>query len=284
MRGRRYAKPFHGVRTSADADLSTVTARARAFAPRLGDHIHFSHATAALLHGMPLPARFDGPSRPLDVCVFEPTRAPHLNGVRSHELKPTGQRVVHVDGLRIIGPEDAWVQLAAEATIDELVIAADWLITGDEPYSGAEPPSCLDALDAAIGRHGRMRGVRKLRSAREKALYGSLSPQETRLRMLLVDNGFPTPEPNHRVRDADGRLIAMVDLAYPDHRVAIEYLGDHHRTDKRVYRDDIRRREALIDAGWFVVFTTADDLSNPALLMVRLRRQLANPLKMLGLD
>lgn len=276
MRGRRYLRPFHGVRIDSTADLDTVRARAQALAVRLPDHACFSHATAASLHGMPLPGRLERPDRDLDVCVFAPARAPQLRGVRSHELKATGQQVVWIGGVRALGMEDAWVQLANEATVEELVVAADWLITGDEPYSSRKPPTSLEALDRAIARHGRMRGVRRLRQARDAARYGSLSPQETRLRLLLERSGMPRPELNHRVSDASGRLVAMVDLAYPEHRIAIEYLGDLHRTDKALYRSDIQRREALALAGWSTLFTTADDLADPSLFLLNLRRQLAS--------
>jgi len=64
----------------------------------------------------------------------------------------------------------------------------------------------------------------------------------------------------------------MVDLAFPERRVAIEYLGDIHRTDRSAFREDIARRERLTECGWNVVFLTADDLKPPvprALLTVR---------------
>lgn len=68
----------------------------------------------------------------------------------------------------------------------------------------------------------------------------------------------------------------MVDFAYPDALVAIEYLGDHHRTEKQVYRDDIRRREVLTALGWSVLYTTADDLAHPTLFLTNLSRLLAS--------
>jgi very-short-patch-repair endonuclease len=276
MRGRKYARPFHGVRLDAGAELESVHSRAAALSVRLNDHVFFSHATAAHIHGFPLPSHLQRQDAELHICVFEPTRAPHTRGVRSHELKPTGQRVVTVGGLRVIGPEDAWAQLATLVALDDLVVASDWLITGDHPYSGRPPLTTLEAIDRAIARHGRMRGVRSLRSARDSTRYGSLSPQETRLRLLLDSYRLSPPELNFRVRDPSGQLVAMVDLAYPEQRVAIEYLGDHHRTDKKVYRDDIRRRDLLAMAGWSVLFTTADDLSDPRLFLTHLRRLLAS--------
>ena len=275
LRSRQYVRPFHGVRTPAGAVLDTVRARAEALAVRLDARTFFSHSTAAALIGMPLPWSLSSDTE-LEICVFQPARAPQLANVRSHEVKPTGQAVVNIDGLRCIAPEDAWAQMANTLSLEGLVIAADWLVTGDEPYSGKTPLSSVEALDCAIGRHGRMRGVRKLRLARDLTRYGSLSPQETRLRLLLSESRFPEPALNYRVRDASGDVLAMVDLAYPERRVAIEYLGDHHRTDIHTYRKDIRRRDILAIAGWSVLFTTADDLQDPRLFLTHLRRQLAS--------
>jgi very-short-patch-repair endonuclease len=83
---------------------------------------------------------------------------------------------------------------------------------------------------------------------------------ETRLRLLLVDGGLPCPVVNHHVHDTQGRFVAMPDLTYPDLRIAIEYDGDVHRTDKHTWRRDIARRQALEALGWRVITCTADDV------------------------
>jgi Protein of unknown function (DUF559) len=85
------------------------------------------------------------------------------------------------------------------------------------------------------------------------------SPMETRLRLLLHDAGTPAPVPQYDVRDADGRFLARVDLAYPQWRIALEYEGDHHR-EKTQFRRDIARVNALRQAGWLVLRFTADDV------------------------
>ena len=88
----------------------------------------------------------------------------------------------------------------------------------------------------------------------------------------MIEAGLPQPDLNFRVHDSSGNFVAMVDLAYPDRRIAIEYLGDHHRTDRETYDKDIRRREALVAAGWVVVFVTAADLRDRrAALIQRIR-------------
>jgi very-short-patch-repair endonuclease len=171
--------------------------------------------------------------------------------------------------------EDCWAQLSTSLSVRDLVVIADHLLTGDEPYSGVSPPSDRDSLERAIGRRTRLRGVRSLREALASARYGSLSPQETRLRLLLTESGLPEPALNYRVHAPSGRLWGMVDLAYPLERIAIEYLGDHHRTDREAYRDDIERRERFADLGWSMFFVTARDLHHPRPLLTRIRAALS---------
>ncbi|HEV7185602.1 MAG TPA: hypothetical protein VGN33_13995 [Leifsonia sp.] len=233
-----------------------------------------SHRSAALLHGMPLPRR--ALPEQVEVSVFEPDRPPRMRGIVGHQLTPTGQRVVHVDGMRVLAPEDAWVQLGVLLTPEELTVVGDYLVTGDEPYSGKAPPVDRAQLDGALRRHGRHRGVRALRLAAPRIRYGSLSPQETRLRLALEDARLPEPELNYRVAGPDGETAVMIDLAYPAYKVAIEYLGDHHRSTAAAYRKDISRREWLVETGWDVIFVTADDAFPDVARRVRaaLRRSL----------
>jgi hypothetical protein len=87
------------------------------------------------------------------------------------------------------------------------------------------------------------------------------SPMETRVRLLIVRAGLPYPRVNVDVFDAhDGSWLARPDFCYPAVKVAIEYDGDHHRTDKYQWRDDILRKEDLEDRGWRVIVLTADDV------------------------
>lgn len=261
-------RPFRGVRT-IEADLDDHTALCRAYATREHAGDVFSHTTAALLHGLPLPPQHL-PAK-VHVAVFAPRKPSRVAGIVGHELRAAGHRIVTIGGLRCLSAEDTWAQLSSILRVEDLVVIGDYLVTGDEPYSGRPSPWTHDHLLAALKRHGRRPGVRNLRLALELVRFGSLSPQESRLRLELVAAGLPEPALNHRVVHR-GAFVAMVDLAYPDNRVAVEYLGDHHRTDRAVYQQDIYRRERLAAAGWDTVFVTSADLAPPiprAVLSVR---------------
>lgn len=260
-------RPFHGARTLG-IDLSDHIALCRAASAVLPSASYFSHRSAAVLHAMPL--RLSSRPEIVEVSVFEPAHPPQLRGIRAHRLSVSGQRVSQAHGLPVIAPADTWAQLGAALSVEDLVAVGDFLITGEEPYSGRPPKESRESLVAAADRHGGRRGVRRLREALEKIRYGSMSPQESRLRLTLEAAELPSPELNHPVFDTSGALLALIDLAYPDRGVAIEYLGDHHRTSRDVYRKDIARREMLVDRGWFVIFVTAADA--PADVVRRVRR------------
>lgn len=104
---------------------------------------------------------------------------------------------------------------------------------------------------------------------------GVESPKETETRLLLVDAGLPEPVVQHEVRDGR-RLVARIDLAYPQWKIAIEYEGDGHRTDAAQWRRDIQRQRELEDRGWIVVRITQLDLTDgSAALLRRIRRAIA---------
>lgn len=112
-----------------------------------------------------------------------------------------------------------------------------------------------------------------MRSPRVRA--GAASRPETWTRLTLVDAGLPEPAIDHDVYDARG-FIGCVDLAYPERRIAIEYEGDHHRTDSAQWNRDIEKHDRLAAAGWRVIRVTREDVfSRPGVLVGRVRRALA---------
>jgi hypothetical protein len=72
----------------------------------------------------------------------------------------------------------------------------------------------LSALRAYAVGHVGWPGTALLRDVICLAEPLSESPMETRLRLLLVDAGAPRPVAQYDVRDARGRFLARVDLAY----------------------------------------------------------------------
>ncbi|MEU4775252.1 DUF559 domain-containing protein [Micromonospora sp. NPDC023644] len=127
----------------------------------------------------------------------------------------------------------------------------------------------LPALRAYADAQPRWPGLPLLREVLALAEPLSESPMESRLRLLLLDAGLPPPTAQHDVRDATGRFVGRVDLAWPELRVAVEYDGDHHR-ERAHFRQDVARLNALRAAGWVVLRFTADDVLRYRTRTVRL--------------
>ncbi|HEX2773457.1 MAG TPA: DUF559 domain-containing protein [Micromonosporaceae bacterium] len=133
----------------------------------------------------------------------------------------------------------------------------------------------LEALRSYAAGHAGWPGTALLRELLSLAEPLSESPMETRLRLLLVDAGAPRPVAQYDVRDARGRFIARLDLAYPALRIALEYEGDQHR-ERDHFRQDVSRLNALRAAGWIVLRFTADDvLRHPKRVTGELARAVA---------
>ena len=139
----------------------------------------------------------------------------------------------------------------------------------------------LDALARATGlkrdgvmsiahRHVGARGLRNLETALELVDAGAQSPKETYLRLLLIDGGFPRPQTQIAVQTDD--TTYYLDMGWPDLMVAVEYDGEHHRTDPLQYRKDIRRLESLERMGWIIIRVVAGD--HPAVILRRVRSAL----------
>ena len=259
LRGSRFWTPVRGVRVSADVP-DTLATRCAAVA-LLAPSAAFSHATAAALSGLPL-AR---DRTPLGIEVTGPV-PPVVEGVRGHRGQ-AGAGVRLADGLRVTTGARTWADLAPRLALDDLVVLGDAALR--------RGLTDLVELTAWAARPGR-RGARRMRAAIPLLEPRTDSPMETRLRLLIVRGGLPRP-----VAGADvvvrGVWLARPDLAYPALRIAIEYDGDHHRTDRQQWQRDIGRRRVLEDHGWLLVVVTADDvLRRPHEIVDRLRRAISS--------
>jgi very-short-patch-repair endonuclease len=99
---------------------------------------------------------------------------------------------------------------------------------------------------------------------------GAESPQETRVRLVLVGAGLPKPETQIPFRD----LHIRVDMGWREWKVAVEYDGLQHWTDSRQRSWDIERSALLDTAGWVVIRVSAGMLKRPEVIVERVRAKL----------
>jgi len=107
------------------------------------------------------------------------------------------------------------------------------------------------------------------------------SVAEDRFAYLSYKQGLPRPEPQWKVYDEWGNLVARLDFAWPEPGVFLEVDGrakyELHRRDGESLEDYLLRekqREELVCqlTGWTCIRVTWADLARPELLATRIRR------------
>lgn len=204
-----------------------------------------SHTSAARLYGLPVPGRLDDGQ--LHVATADRDQRIRRPGVVLH--RTTDFAAAAILGHSLITPPVLFLQLATILTRDELVQAGDAMIG-----SWHGPPLCTaDDIAAHVASRRAIRGRRTAVAALELIRPGVDSPQETDLRLWAISVGLPEPEIHPAVWCRQlGREIHP-DLGYEQARLGLEYEGDHHRTDKHQWDDDIRRVNALAAEGWVII-------------------------------
>ncbi|HEY9264471.1 MAG TPA: hypothetical protein VIQ11_07710 [Mycobacterium sp.] len=120
------------------------------------------------------------------------------------------------------------------------------------PYS---PEDVLMLAKRYRGRHG----VALLKAVLPLVDGGAMSPQETFWRLLVIDCGFPEPTTQISVVDEHGHPVRILDFGWQDWRVAIEYDGEQHQSDRAQYLKDRRVLPELDRLGWKVIGVVKED-------------------------
>lgn len=236
----------------APSPLTTLAQLCDAYLAVMPEEAYFSHQTAAVLLGVPLPPSIAVGE--LHVTVAFPQVAPRGRGVVGHSLGYVHGDVL--DGRPICEPAVVWCQLAGVLDRDDLVAAGDHLVGSRHRAPMAE----LDELAAAADEVGRTKGARARAWALNRIRHGADSRPESLLRLVLERRGHRELEVNAPTMVRGGRLALHPDLSILSRRIAFEYEGDGHRVDERQWHLDIERRELLEADGWRVVRVTARDL------------------------
>jgi hypothetical protein len=181
--------------------------------------------------------------------LYEYRRPP--SGIRTWSDRVAEDEIQLITGIASTTPARTALDLACRCPVGKAVAAIDALARATD----------LKAIDVEIlaQRYRGRRGIRRARVALSLVDPGAESPRETWLRLLLIHAGFPPPQTQIPVYDGYGALVAVLDMGWEDLKLAVEYEGDHHRTDRRQFNRDIRRAEAVADLGWIDVRITAED-------------------------
>lgn len=236
--------------------------RLQEYRPLLASDQFFSSVSAAVYWRLPLPRRLHEAA--VHVATQWPARAPRVRGTVGHALRRP--RVVERDGWRVQSPTDAWCELSRFLSPDELVQAGDALFYRQRRLASRQ------GLAAAVQRWGGKPGARMLRDAFGLIRENAESPKETEWRLAIVRAGFPEPVVNYELRSSDGRLIAILDLAYPQWMTGLDYDGRHHAEDEKQFVRDGIRYNAIQQAGWYDIRIVAG--MRPSAVLADLRQRL----------
>jgi hypothetical protein len=239
----RYVALHRDVYIPRDAEVTAVL-RAKACWLRSRRRGILAGFSASALHG----ARWIDPSRPAEIIDTNRREAAR---VRVWEERIEADEIAVVDQMRVTTPARTALDLARRNPARIAIAAVDALVQATE----LKMADVELLVDRYRGRHG----MKAARAALELVDGGAQSPKETWLRLLLIRAGFPRPQTQIAVRNEWDWVEAYLDMGWEDIKVAVEYDGDHHRSDRYQYVKDIRRLELLERYGWIVVRVIAED-------------------------
>jgi len=132
-----------------------------------------------------------------------------------------------------------------------------------------------DQLVAHLARRSGARDSGVVRQALTLANPRTLSPEETRVRLIWVlDAGLPEPRCNWPVADSSGRRIGRPDLLCEELAVVGEFDGWDHR-GARTHRIDVGKEDAYRNAGLEVFHVVGSDVRDRGLVVRRMQRAVA---------
>lgn len=245
-----------------NVDLPAPDEQLRALA--VGWDATVSHEDAALLWGMELVTTPEHRSVTVGRNRSRLTKAGTV--VRRSDLEPS-ERVVR-DGV--------WVTSAVRTVLDlcrSLPLAQAVVVTDSALRRGLvtveELTAALVALPAGRGRQ-RVARVLQLIDPQSGSVLESLC------RVLLVQAGLAPERTQLVIFSRRGREIGRVDFAWPSVKLVVETDGFAFHADRTTYRNDRRRGNALMLAGWQVLrFSWEDVVHQPEQVVAAVRDALA---------
>lgn len=239
-----------------DAEL---TAAAKARAAWLATGATLAGLSAAAVYG----TKWLDAAAPTEIVRPDRHGAKGLNkGIVVHSFRLADDEVWTVRGVRATSPVRTAFDIGRGLPADKALPVLDALLNA----TGIKPADVIAFAD----RHPGARGIRRLRAALESADGGAESPQETRVRLLLMGAGLPKPETQIELRE----LRIRIDMGWREWKVAVEYDGIQHWEDRYQRSWDIERIALLEAAGWSVIRVSAEMLSRPDVVVQRVKAKL----------
>jgi hypothetical protein len=265
LRSLDVSHPFQGVHHIGE--IETLIGRCAALATKLPEYAFFCGPTAAALLDVPLPREIASDKR-VHVGVPAGNRTLVGRGVKGHTYELVETQAFGNQGLRISHPARLWCELGPVLAVPDLVVAGDFLIHWRHPLTD------LAHLQHAVKVNPDPRGRRALRAALGRLNERSESPQESRLRLLLVSARIHGWTANLPITTSDGYHY-RADFGFPNRKFILEYQSYLHEGPEK-FRADMTRISRLQADDWQAMLINADDMRNHVELAARIERTLAS--------
>ena len=256
---RSYTKVFRNVYVRSDVQLTAIDRACAAWLWSGRRATLVGQSAAAVLGSRWIPA-----DAPVELAH---SRRPAARGITVRSDAIRQDEICMVNGMCCTTTARTAYDLGRRLRSETAVIRIDALLNATKVM-----PSQVESIAL---RYPGARGIRNLRTALSLTDAGAESPQETRLRLLLVRSGLPRPVTQIPVTDQWGRVARRIDMGWPDRMVGVEYDGAQHWTDPDQHALDIERLEFLAARGWVMVRVSATQLRHqPAVVVERVRTAL----------
>ena len=218
--------------------------------------------SAAVLHGLPLPARLlDAPIR-----IARATGGPGSQWFSVRRAAFAPEETTTRYGIATTTVERTLLDLCSDKELDydELLAVAD---------------AALHLGVRLTAEHAGPRNAKRVAFVAEHASTRSESPYESMSRSIMIRHGLPMPIEQLEVRNAEGVFVGRSDFGWPDLGALGEYDGkakydelvDPEASATQVIIAEKRREQNLRLLGWSLGRWTSDSVHEPKLLVDTVR-------------
>jgi hypothetical protein len=234
-----------------------------------------SHRAGAWLH------RLEGVDNPPVEIMVSRARLARVPGVVVHgtsQLAPID--LTRVSGVPVTTIARTLCDLGAVVDAERLERALDSALRGGLPL--AQLRETLARLDRP-GPSG-VRALARVLDLPHRRNDVPATTFERLMRAVLLAPLLPPIEPEYRLRDARGRIVARFDVAFPAVRVGVEAHSDAWHFGARRGERDRRRDRAVAELSWETVYLSWAEVNDPDEAVASLRAICRGRAALVGVD
>lgn len=215
----------------------------------------FSHCTAVEYWGSPVPEDCALSRESLHISFSQRNRRRIFDGVKTHvwggafQLSHPGR-----GDFAVASPAMTWAQMAWYCSEEGLAVLAGSFACRDSQRRVTD----LDEIRRYVADNPKFKGRRKCLAIMPYISDNADSPPESVLYVLVTRYLLGVPVSNFQIDLPSGGHF-LIDVAYPELKLGIEYQGSYHAFPEQM-RADMKRLNLLRALGWDMIFVTADDL------------------------